>query len=413
VKFVLVAIGSGGDVYPFLGLALALRARARGHQVAMIANGHFRPAIEHHGIPFEEYGSDEQYRLALRNPDLWHPLKGFKTVMGFNDHQRELMATIRKLAGGDGVVIAHTLAFAARILHEDGELRSISICLQPAVLRSVYDGPVMGGNHGITKLPRWMQQSFWWGVDQFLVDPVVQRMVEPIRSDLHLPPQHRYFAHWLHSPLLTLGLFPDWFAPVQPDWPASVHLTSFPLSDTVSDQGVPDQLQHLLQTQRPVVFTPGTGNLHAAAFFAAGIEACRALNLPAIILTPHREQLPPALPPTVHNFPFAPLSQILPRCAALIHHGGIGTTAAALAGGIPQIIMPLSHDQPDNAARIVRNGWGARLWPRQFTARHLTPLLRDALANQEMAHRCRAAAARLAQTNGLNTACELIESALR
>ena len=165
MTFVLVAIGSGGDVYPFLGLALELRRR--GHQVAMIANGHFRPAIEHHGICCEEYGTDEQYRLALNNPDLWHPVRGFKTVMGFNDHQRELMATIRKLAGSDGVVIAHTLAFAARILHETGELRSISACLQPAVLRSVYQGPVMGGSYGITRLPRWMQRSIWWGRRSF------------------------------------------------------------------------------------------------------------------------------------------------------------------------------------------------------------------------------------------------------
>lgn len=410
MKFVLVAIGSGGDVYPFLGLALELRRR--GHQVAMIANGHFRPAVEHHGIACEEYGTDEQYRQALSNPDLWHPLKGFKTVMGFNDHQRELLATIRTLAGSDGVVIAHTLAFAARILHEAGELRSISICLQPAVLRSVYQGPVMGGSHGITRLPRWMQRSIWWSVDRFMVDPVVGRMVEPIRAELGLRPQHRYFADWLHSPLLTVGLFPDWFAPPQPDWPTSIRLTSFPLADTVSGRGVPDELDRLLQTQRPVVLTPGTGNVQASAFFAVGIEACRTLNLPTVILTPHREQLPEPLPSHIRHFSFAPLSQILDRCAALVHHGGIGTTAAALAGGIPQVIMPLSHDQPDNAARVVRNGWGTRLWPRQFTAQYLTSALREVLASQAITGNCRTAASRLRRNSGLAATCEMIESTL-
>lgn len=409
MKFVLVAIGSGGDVYPFLGLALALRGR--GHDVAMIANGHFQQAITQHGIPFAEYGSDAQYREALSNPDLWHPMRGFKTVMGFNDHQRELMATIRKLAGREAVTIAHTLAFAARILHEAGELRSISVCLQPAVLRSVYDGPVMGGNSGITKLPRWTQRSIWWGVDRAMVDPVVRPMVEPIRREFGLPPERRYFVQWLHSPLLTLGLFPDWFAPVQPDWPASVRLTSFPLADGVSGRPVPEELSWLLEKKRPVVFTPGTGNIQAAAFFAAGIEACRALGVPAVVLTPHREQLPTALPAGVHHFTFAPLSQILPRCAALVHHGGIGTTAAALAGGIPQIIMPLSHDQPDNAARVVRNRWGARLWPRQFTASRLTPLLRSILDDRTVAANCSAAAKRLADVDGLGTACAAIETA--
>lgn len=413
MRFVLVAIGSGGDVYPFLGLALALRGR--GHEVAMIANGHFRPVIAQHGIACEEYGTDEQYRLALSNPDLWHPMRGFKTVMGFNDHQRELMATIRKLAGParDGVVIGHTLAFAARILHEAGELRAISICLQPAVLRSVYEGPVMGGNSGMTRLPRWVQRSLWWGVDRVIVDPVVRRMVEPIRGEFGLAPTGRYFGEWLHSPLLTLGLFPDWFAPVQPDWPASVRLASFPLADAVSGRATPDGLNRLLETERPLVFTPGTGNIQASAFFAAGIEACRRLGLPAVVLTPHREQLPQVLPPGVHHWAFAPLSEILPRCAALVHHGGIGTTAAALAGGVPQVVMPLSHDQPDNAARVVRNGWGARLWPRQFTAKRLTPLLRELLAERTVISNCRAAADRLAGVDGLAIACELIESAVR
>ena len=294
-----------------------------------------------------------------------------------------------------------------------GELRSISACLQPAVLRSVYQGPVMGGSYGITRLPRWMQRSIWWGVDRFLVDPVVRKMVEPIRGEFGLPPQRHYFAHWLHSPLLTMGLFPDWFAPPQPDWPASVRLTSFPLADTVSGRGVPDELNRLLETQRPVVFTPGTGNVQASAFFAAGLEATGNLKLPAVVLTPHREQLPESLPPHVRHFPFAPLSQILDRCAALVHHGGIGTTAAALAGGIPQVIMPLSHDQPDNAARVVRNGWGTRLWPRQFTAQRLTPALREALASEAIISNCRTAAGRLRQSNGLVAACEMVESVLR
>ena len=217
MRFVLVAIGSGGDVYPFLGLALALRGR--GHDVAMIANGHFLPAIARHGIPCEPYGTEQQYREALNDPNLWHPIKGFTTVMHFNDHQRELLASIRKLAGRDAVVIAHTLALAARALHESGELRSITVCLQPAVLRSVYEGPVLGGNNGITRLPRWMQHVFWWGADRLVVDPAVAKTIEPIRSEFGLPPASRYFAHWLHSPLLTVGLFPDWFAP--PLWALS------------------------------------------------------------------------------------------------------------------------------------------------------------------------------------------------
>ncbi len=75
--------------------------------------------------------------------------------------------------------------------------------------------------------------------------------------------------------------------------------------------------------------------------------------------------------------------------------------------------MPLSHDQPDNAARVVRNGWGDRLWPGRFVAERLTPLLRDVLDSTGIASNCRAASGRLEQVNGLSRACEIIEAVLR
>ena len=74
MKYVLTPIGSAGDVFPFLGLAL--RLRDRGHQVSMITNGHFQPLIEGHGIPFDAFGTDEDYRKAIDNPDLFAPDQG-------------------------------------------------------------------------------------------------------------------------------------------------------------------------------------------------------------------------------------------------------------------------------------------------------------------------------------------------
>ena len=410
MRFILTPLGSGGDVYPFIGIACALRRR--GHEVRIITNGHFRDVVERHGIPYTEFGTPEQYRQAIEHPDLWHPLRGFRTVMRFVREQRHLMEMIVRETGTDGVVIAHTLAFAARLLQDAGRQRCISIALQPATLRSVYQGPVMGGNHGMTRLPRFAQRGLWWAADRLLVDPVVQEILDPLQQELGLPRQRHYFDQWLHSPLLTIGLFPDWYAPVQPDWPASVRLASFPVCDTLSGREVPPELWQMLEGSRPVVFTAGTGNIQAHRFFDTAVQTCRESKRSGILLTTHRQQLPSSLPQGVRHFDFAPLSRILPRCAALVHHGGIGTTAAALAAGIPQIIMPLSHDQPDNAARVVRNHWGRRLWPKQFTATRLAPLLREVMVDETVANACGAAAKRLAPANGLERACDLILNAV-
>ena len=66
------------------------------------------------------------------------------------------------------------------------------------------------------------------------------------------------------------------------------------------------------------------------------------------------------LPAHVLWQPYVPLRAILPRCAALVHHGGIGTTAEALRAGVPQVIVPLAYDQFDNAARVTALQAGAR-----------------------------------------------------
>lgn len=409
MKYVLTPIGSAGDVFPFLGLAL--RLRERGHQVSMITNAHFQPIIESHGIPFEAYGSAEDYRSAIDNPDLFHPIKGFKTVVGYISNQRLMLDLMRKHAGTDGVIIAHTLSLAARLLQEKGEYRVISIVLAPAILRSVYQGPVMRGDTGLTLLPRPMQRAIWWMVDRMIVDPAVAKILDDLRREMGLPKVRHFFDQWLHSPLRTIGTFPEWFGPIQPDWPKSVRLSSFPLFDDVSGNAPDTELLKLVERERPFVFTPGSGNIFGHAFFRAAADACQALGRSALFLTNHPEQLPAKLPAGVHYRDFVPLSRILPLCSGVAHHGGIGTTAAAIAAGVPQIIMPLSHDQPDNAARVVRLHLGGRLHPKEFTAKRLAQLMMHLQSDPQTRANCSARAKELSQTDGLAQSCQLIAAA--
>lgn len=408
MRYILIPIGSGGDVFPFLGLALTLRQR--GHDVQFITNGHFRSLVEHHGLPFHEFGTAEQYRQAITNPDIWHPTRALQIVLSFTSNQRPLYDLLESLTTGRTVIIAHTLAFAARVLQETRGVPVVSIALQPAILRSVHDSPVLFGNHGFRPLPRFIQHLAWSAIDALAIDPLMRRAVGPLRKELGLPNVRHYLRDWIPSPLLTVGLFPAFFADLQPDWPRNVKLASFPLCDRFSHRQASEETLRFVEQEHPIVFTPGTGMTFAHRFFASAIQAAQSLGRPALLLTGHPEQLPPTLPPSIRHDTFAPLSAILAHCAALIHHGGIGTTAAALGAGIPQLIMPLAHDQPDNAARVVRNGWGKRLWPRHFTPNRLTPLLRDLLADATLASNCQTAAQTLAQSSGLSLAADQIEA---
>jgi UDP:flavonoid glycosyltransferase YjiC (YdhE family) len=127
-------------------------------------------------------------------------------------------------------------------------------------------------------------------------------------------------------------------------------------------------------------------------------------------LTRFPEQLPERLPGGVRHFDYVPFTQLLPHAAALVHHGGIGSSSQALAAGVPQLVMPMAHDQHDNAARLARLGVAQWLRPRAFRGPAVTRALKRLLSSDQVALRCREAARRLAADGDpLGRACDVIE----
>ena len=147
---------------------------------------------------------------------------------------------------------------------------------------------------------------------------------------------------------------------------------------------------------------------HAANFFRTAIAASEALGARAILLTKHADLIPSRLPGSMRHCLFAPFHQLLPLCRAIVHHGGIGTTAAALDTGCPQLILPLAWDQPDNAARVVRLGAGLTLGPRHRSIGHVMRAL-SRLMNADIADRCGAIAKQARDQDGLELAANWVE----
>lgn len=109
---------------------------------------------------------------------------------------------------------------------------------------------------------------------------------------------------------------------------------------------------------------------------------------------------------------YAPYSQIFPRACAIVHQGGIGTTAQALRAGCPTLIMPYSHDQPDNAARVERLGTSRTISRQQYLASRVARELRELLNNPSYAAKA-AEVKRIVQAeNGVGVACDAIEKQL-
>jgi UDP:flavonoid glycosyltransferase YjiC (YdhE family) len=115
----------------------------------------------------------------------------------------------------------------------------------------------------------------------------------------------------------------------------------------------------------------------------------------------------------VRHAAFVPFRWLVPRSAALVHHGGIGTLSQGLAGGVPQIVMPMGFDQFDNAARIERLGVGLALPRKAFRGPALAGLLGKLLTDRNVTDRCRGVADRFAGADGIAAAADEVEAAGR
>jgi rhamnosyltransferase subunit B len=201
----------------------------------------------------------------------------------------------------------------------------------------------------------------------------------------------------VHSPQGVACAWPADFAPPQADWPPQAVTTGFPLWSAAPGQVLEPALAEFLAAgSAPVGFTPGSAMAHGRDFFQRALQATAATGQRALLITPYADQLPQPLPPWAHNVAYAPFDLLLPQLRALVHHGGIGTGAQALAAGLPQGFVPLAHDQFDNAARWVRQGVGLH-FGRGAWASSLQRLLND----EAIAQACRQQAAR---TEPLNAA---------
>jgi len=404
MRLLVSTFGSAGDVFPMLGLALALRGR--GHDVTFATNPYFEEPARRHGLPFEPLGTAEQFLAVVRDPGLWKPRTGFRVVFegqraGFREqyalHERLRLPGVTNLFG-----------FGALMAREKLGLPVVTVHLQPSVLWSNVEPPEFPGVSG----PRWLRRLLYAAGIKYFAQPTVARAFDPWRAELGLGPTPRV-DRWWHSPDGVVCLFPDWFGPPQPDWPPNVVTTDFPLWNDGSDAGLPDDLAAFLDAgEPPLAFTPGSANVHGRAFFEAAIDAAQRLGRRALLLTKFPEQLPAALPPGVRHVAYAPLDVLLPRTAAFVHHGGIGSMSQALAAGVPQLVMPLAHDQFDNLARAKKLGVGDGLGVRQFTGRRVAATLVRLLGSADVAKACRTAAARLTARDGLTRAAAAVEDRL-
>jgi UDP:flavonoid glycosyltransferase YjiC (YdhE family) len=212
-----------------------------------------------------------------------------------------------------------------------------------------------------------------------------------------------------HAPSRVLALFSASLAAPEPDWPPQTVITGFPFFD---DGAMPVELVRFLDAgPAPIVFTLGSSAVGAAGnFYLDSLKAVAKLNARAVFLTgPHPQRLPRVLPDAVMAVSYAPHAALFGRAAALVHQGGVGTTAQAMRAGRPTLIVPFAHDQFDNAERVRRLGAAEVLPHSRYTARRAEARLRRLLTIPCYAHQASRIGEQLRAEDGAATAADAIE----
>ncbi len=415
-KIVLAPYGSLGDLHPFLALAIELRKR--GHDIKIATLEPFREKIamlEFEFVPMRPEFSPEDKETAKIVMDARtgteRLLKEYLLPNTFEMYE-DLMAATEDA----DLLIPGEIVFAAHSVAEKRNLKWISTTLAPLSLFSSYDGNIYPNAQWLKHFNflgvRFHQTVFW------AMSRVIQNWLEPYRQfrrKIGLDENHDPIVKDKHSDLLNLAMFSKVLGKPQPDWHSPTLQTGFCFYDGQTDMGkMPADLEQFLSGgEPPIVFTLGSAAvMDARDFYEQSIEAAKILNKRAVMLYGIFNEPPKGLDEQRVAFDYAPYSRVFPRAACVVHQGGVGTTAQVLRAGVPHLIMPYSHDQPDNAARCERLGVAKTISRDDYNAENAANELGKLLENKSYQAKADEAKRIIEAEDGTQTACDAIEMVL-
>jgi rhamnosyltransferase subunit B len=416
-RIVLTSFGSFGDLNPYIGLGLALKAR--GHTPVLAVPPIYREIVSAEGLEFHGMRPDlpiDDHDLTRRIMD---PRKGTEVLF------RELLlpglqqshADLTEACKGAELLVTHPATMAGPIVAAQRGGVWASSVLAPMSFFSVSDPvvpPPAPWVHGLLARSPWLSRVF-----VSLTQRITRSWAEPVlrfRESLGLPRAGNPILEGQHSPHLVLALFSRELARPQPDWPPNVAVTGPVLYNGAASPELSDELERFLAAgPPPLVFTLGTSAVEAAgSFYEVSANAARQLGRRAVLLIGrHAHNRPAGIGDDALVLEYAPHATLFPRAAAIVHQGGAGTTHQALASGRPTLIVPWAHDQPDNAMRAARLGVSRTLFPRQYTEANVVQDLGHLLGDARYVTTAAEVGSRVRGEHGAQAACDAIERLLR
>jgi rhamnosyltransferase subunit B len=414
-RIVIAVFGSLGDLHP--KIALGLELKRRGHQVIFATIRQYQERLESLGFEYQrlrpdDISPDDPATIALMMDLKQGTERLLKDYIFAN--LRQTYSDLLAIAQEADLLVVSEIVFAGSMVAEKLGIPWVLCSLAPISFFSAYDPPVFPPYPWLRHLRSWGQP-----VNRLIIQFAAlttypwSAPARQLRQELGLAPRANPVMADKFSPYLNLAMFSPLLGQPQPDWPAHTVQTGATFYDSDNIQ-IDSVIEEFLQVgPPPIVFTLGSAAVYAPGdFYTQSVTALEQLGQRGILLIGEQQPPPSQLPSSIAAFAYGPFSQLFPRSCAIVHQGGVGTTAQALRSGRPTLVVPYSHDQPDNGDRVERLGT-ARTLPRQkYRAELVAENLRALLSDPAYTTRAAAMGAQISQEQGEKCASDEIEKLL-
>jgi rhamnosyltransferase subunit B len=418
VRIVLSNIGTLGDINPLIALAIELRRR--GHTPVMALPNVYRPKIEPLGLTFHPVRPDIDPKNSKLVEMVYDVKKGTETGLReflfpvLRQTYDDLLAAATEPERADLLLLGE-LNYAGPLVAEVTGISWASYVLAPLSFFSAFDPPVLPP---YPRLARADKIAGMGRVMKRLARFTTRKWSAPIyelRRELGLERGPHPLFDAKHSPNLVLALFSRVLGVEQKDWPPNTLITGFCFYDAnAGDATLPPHLEEFVAAGAPpVVFTLGSAAVLAAGdFYEVSAKAAARLGVRAVLLigSDARNRPRQTLPDSICVADYAPYSALFSRSALVVHQGGVGTTAQCLRAGKPMLIMPYSHDQPDNARRMRRLKVSRTIQRANYKPARVARKVRAMLDEPKFAEQAEAVAQQIAGEDGVKRACDALEA---
>jgi sterol 3beta-glucosyltransferase len=411
----LLSYGSRGDVQPYVALARALRHI--GYAVRLVAPPNFADLTQDYHVPFFPVGMDLQAHLSGRIKEL---SKSGKSINGLRSLRNELLSLMDDVARDtwqacQGTELVIGVGPASYSIAEKLNVPFVEVAMQPVTPTRAFPSPVapmwlqLGGT--INRLTHVVFEQVFW--------QIFRANANRMRTQtLGLPP------YALAGPLqqlrkhglLRLYAYSPHVVPRPDDWPAQHQVTGYWFLPPPTGWTPPEELSTFLAAGPPPVYL-GFGSM-----MMRDAQKTTALVIKALNRTGQRAILAQGwggLDETMHQseqicfVKDIPHSWLFPRMSAIVHHGGAGTTGAALRSGVPSIVVPFGFDQAFWGQRVAALGVGPRPLPRaKLTAKGLAEAIERTLHDPTMRERAAQLGAQIQIEQGTAQAIDHIHRVL-